>query len=460
MRMFSWGRLILVGIAGLAAPDARADLYSAQAAYSRGDFPRAFQDFRGLAEMGDVRGQEYLAAMYVQGEGVARDNVLGYSWAKIAQENGGGKVTELIISQIEPHLREAQTRAANALKAEFGKDAIAKRWLPEPEKPFVKPGCRLHWPTNYNDFYPEEGKKRGFSGTIMVGFTVGVDGRAHGTRVWFATPKDLFDDAARALIMASTFDAKRVDGVAVPCAMHALVKFISSTRSNLGDQEIKKSFSEVRPAALAGDPAAEAVYGILLATRAELNPKNEPFLPWLTRAAQAGVPAAQYMLAMCILDGHAAAQDDVKGMAWLNKAATNGDADAQSALAYYLLQSDRPGDDAQALQWLEKSAAAVNRDGVYALAALLASSPNPALRNPPRALELVKALKPEIDALPTALEIRAAAHAFVGNFAAAQYDQRYAIRKAKVLKWDVVPLENRLSVYVAGQTWAGNLSAL
>ena len=166
MRMFSGAGLVLAGVAVLAAPAALADLYSAQAAYSRGDFPRALQDFRELAEMGDVRGQEYLAAMYVQGEGVARDNVLGYSWAKIAQENGGGKVTELIISQIEPHLHEAQMRVANALKAEFGKDAIAKRWLPQPEKPFVRPGCKLQWPTNANDFYPEEGKKRGFSGNI------------------------------------------------------------------------------------------------------------------------------------------------------------------------------------------------------------------------------------------------------------------------------------------------------
>jgi TonB family protein len=460
MRMFSGVAVALAGLAGPGAPAAWADLYSAQAAYTRGDFARAFQDFRELAELGDVRGQEYLAAMYVQGEGVARDNVLGYSWAKIAQENGGGKVTDLIVSQIEPHVREPEKQKAAALKAQFGKAAIATRWLPEPEKTSTQQACKLQWPRNPDAYYPEEGEKRGFSGKIMVGFTVGADGRAHNARVWFATPKDLFDDAARAVILASTFKLKLVDGIAVPCRMHAMVRFINNHPRKYGDQEIEKSFKEVQPGAVAGDPAAQAVYGILLATRPELNPKDEAFLPWLTRAAQAGMPAAQYMLAMCILDGYQTKRDETKGLAWLNKAATNGNADAQAALADYLLHSGKPGDDAQALQWLEKSAAAVNRDGIYAFAALLATSPNPALRDPNKALDVVKPLKPEVDALPTALEIRAAAQAFVGNFEAAQSDQRHAIRKAKALNWSTAPLENRLNAYAAGQTWTGDLFAL
>ena len=460
MCIFSWTRLVLTLALGLVSQLAHADLYKARAAYARQDFAGAFELYRELAEMGELRGQEYLAAMYVSGEGVARDNVLGYAWAKIAQENGGGEVAQMIITQIEPHVGPAAKQKAAALQAQFGKEAIAKRWLPGPDVPNAPtPDCKMKGPANPDMFAPLAGQTRGFSGRIMVGFTVGADGRAHNARVWFATPKDIFNDAARAVILASTFVPKVADGLAVACPMHAMVRFGLTGRTAYGDLEIKKNFNEIKPKALAGDPASQAVYGILLATRGELNTPHEEFMPWVTRAAQAGVPAAQYMLAMCILDGYSAEQDETKGLAWLNKAATNGDADAQSVLADYLLRSGKPGDDAQALQLLEKSAAAVNRDGVYGLAALLATNPNPALRDPKRALVVVSALKPESDALPMALEIRAAAQAFAGDFEAAQRDQKHAMRKAKALQWDPSPLQKRLDVYVAGRTWTGDLFA-
>src|SRR5213075_2590788 len=106
-------------------------------------------------------------------------------------------------------------------------------------------------------------------------------GRPRNPRVWFATPKDVFDDAARAVTFASTFEPKVVNGVAAPCPMHMMVSFGFEGRGNFEDPEIKKSFGAVKPLALAGDPTSQAAYGILLATRTELNPRGEPFLPWI-----------------------------------------------------------------------------------------------------------------------------------------------------------------------------------
>jgi len=458
MNKISWARLVLMLSLGVAAPFAQADLYSAQAAYAKQDFAQAFELYRELAEMGDVRGQEYLAAMYVSGEGVKRDNVLGYGWATIAKENGGGEVAQTIITQLEPHVTPKARERTAALQSEFGKEAIAKRWLPADYLRAPVPPCKFKVPANPDLYYPQEAIKRGFSGNIMVAFTVGADGRGHNVRVWFATPKDLFDDAARAVVMASTFEPQVANGVVVPCSMRIKVKFVMRG-AGAGDEEIRKSFEEVRPKALAGDPVSQAVYGILLATRSDLNKDNDNFMTWLTRAAQAGVPAAQYMLGMCIFDGYAAQHDPPKGLAWLNKASTNGNADAQAALANYLLRTAVPGDAALALQWLEKSAAAGNREGTYALAALLATNTDAALRDSKRALTLVEVLKPDFDALPTAVEIRAAARAFTGDFGAAQGDQRRAIRKARALGWDIAPLQKRLDAYLAQQSWTGDLSA-
>jgi TPR repeat protein len=54
----------------LATFPARADLYSAQVAYKKGDFATAFQQFKELAELGQPKAQLDLAVMYARGEGV------------------------------------------------------------------------------------------------------------------------------------------------------------------------------------------------------------------------------------------------------------------------------------------------------------------------------------------------------------------------------------------------------
>src|SRR5262245_21958637 len=95
--------LTLACIAMVLAAPVRADVYDACRAYGQKDFPRAFEKFRELAELGQVESQEFLVDMYVRGEGTERNNVLAYAWAKIAKENGS-KNAHLVIDQLEPHL--------------------------------------------------------------------------------------------------------------------------------------------------------------------------------------------------------------------------------------------------------------------------------------------------------------------------------------------------------------------
>ena len=45
--------------------------------------------------------QENVAAMYVAGEGVKRDNVLGYGWALISRENGGGDAMHSMLGDFD-----------------------------------------------------------------------------------------------------------------------------------------------------------------------------------------------------------------------------------------------------------------------------------------------------------------------------------------------------------------------
>ena len=92
MRTIGWRALLLCVV--LAPMPASADLYQAAAAVEKQDLARAFELYRELAEMGQPVAQENLAVMYVNGEGVKRDNVLGYAWASMALENGGGEGCE------------------------------------------------------------------------------------------------------------------------------------------------------------------------------------------------------------------------------------------------------------------------------------------------------------------------------------------------------------------------------
>jgi len=149
-----------------------------------------------------------------------------------------------------------------------------------------------------------------------------------------------------------------------------------------------------------------------------------------------------------------------KGRAWLERAAAAGQVDAQLALANYLLMPGPDADVAAATGWLEKASASGNREAGYRLAALFATSPDPAKRDPQRALELLAKVMDDVDTDPTTYEIRAAAKAALGNFEEASRDQKRAIAFAKRLGWDPVPQRTRLDKYESGVAWTGDLFAL
>ena len=106
--------------------------------------------------------------MYVNGEGVKRDNVLGYAWAAIAKEGGGGEAAAGIIAQLEPHLNAAARSRVAEVQARFGKAALQERLLPKPYDPAAKSKrvCTVRVPANPDAFYPRDAKRQGISGSV------------------------------------------------------------------------------------------------------------------------------------------------------------------------------------------------------------------------------------------------------------------------------------------------------
>ena len=457
----SWA-VVACAIGLTAAPAVRADLYQAAAALEKQDLPRAFDLYREIAELGHGGAQETLAIMYVNGEGVSRDNVLGYAWAKLALANGGGDSAKSIVSQIEPHLKEPTRARVADIESRFGPEALRKRILPVPMSPAEvaaasKPNttaCRMRSPADPNLFYPQEAKRQGITGTVLIEASVEPDGSARAPRVWYSFPAEAFDAPGRAVALSSNYSPRIEDGKPVACSILFKVRFRmtgggSDDIANAGSREI---LADVKARAFAGDPMAQLSYGVILSMYSELNKENDSPEDWFLKSAQAGFAPAQYLVALRLLKGSACAKDEAKGRFWLERAAHGGNVDAQTVLARQLL---RAGADAasrdQAFEWLQRAASSSHREAKFRFASLLSVWPDKARRDPVKALTLLAEVKDTFDYDPAFHEVRAAAFAAQGDFKAAMNAQQRAIHLAHKLDWDTRREKARLAGYEKGE---------
>jgi TPR repeat protein len=75
---------VLVGFAALA----HAGFDEGKAAHDRGDYAKAYKEFRVLAEQGNAKAQNNLGAMYAKGQGVAQDYMQAVKWYRKSAEQG------------------------------------------------------------------------------------------------------------------------------------------------------------------------------------------------------------------------------------------------------------------------------------------------------------------------------------------------------------------------------------
>ena len=172
----------------LAPIPAWADLYSAAAATEKQEFAKAFELYRELAELGQPEAQENLAVMYVNGEGVKRDNVLGYAWAAIAMENGGGEAAKGIVTQLEPHLTDSGACPRRGNPVEVRQGSVGENsCFPCVAFPanYRSAGLQHQYGfANPDNYYPREARnRRGSQGdTLVEVHWLYGDGRAHDPR--------------------------------------------------------------------------------------------------------------------------------------------------------------------------------------------------------------------------------------------------------------------------------------
>ena len=141
------------------AGSAWADFADGMAAYNRGDYATAFQEWLPLAEQGDAEAQYkfgtlyhngygvsknnieaikwyrkaaeqgheqaqyflggmYLRGMYLRGEGIPTNYLKAYMWYSIAKANGSG-LASMWLYKLEEHIGPAQIAKAQALTNEY-----------------------------------------------------------------------------------------------------------------------------------------------------------------------------------------------------------------------------------------------------------------------------------------------------------------------------------------------------
>jgi TonB family protein len=453
----AWFAASVLFTLAIGAIPAWADLGSAAAAYKKGEYAGAFQQFKELAELGQPDAQLDLAIMYARGEGTTISNTYAHAWASLASANGESRAATLR-ERLESELTPTSLQISSEIQAQYSQAALDKRLMPRflkgreyedrdpvrPSKPFIPS-------------YPPGAQRQGVQGEAYVEFVVAPDGHPRIPRILYAVPTGFFEDAVRDSVMRSIYLPARINGEPVATPVSVFYNFkMDVSIDQYGDLE--RRVKDTLKKAEAGDPAAQMLYGMMIAGLPQLKQTYDKALPWFLKAAQAGAPYAQYQIGTGLLSGRGCQCDAGKGEIWLEKAAQADQPDAQVSLAEYLLKGN-PDKEAirGATVWLERAAKQGNSAAKLRLSAILAASPLKEFRDPGRALVLADSLEHELKHDPTLWEIRAAARASRADFKAATKEQTQAIAEAKRLGWDLSQLNQRQAAYASAQPWTGDL---
>jgi len=443
----------------IGATPAWADLGSAAAAYKKGEFASAFQQFKELAELGQPEAQLDLAIMYTRGEGTTISNTYAHAWASLASTNGESRATTLR-ERLESELTPTSLQISSDIQAQYSQAALDKRLMPRflkgkeyedrdpvrSSKPFIPS-------------YPPGAQREGIQGEAYVEFIVAPDGHPRIPRILYAVPTGFLEDTVRDSVMRSIYLPARLNGQPIATTVSVFYNFkmdVSIDHYGNLEQRVKATLKKAE----AGDPAAQMLYGMMLAGLPQLKQTYDKALPWFLKAAQAGAPYAQYQIGTGLLTGHGCQCDTGKGEIWLAKAAQSDQPDAQVSLAEYLLKGNPDQESiGGAVVWLKRAAKQGNSAAKLRISAILAANPLKKFRDPTRALALADGLEHELKHDPSLWEIRAAANASRADFRAATKAQAQAIVEAKRLDWDLTQLNQRQAAYASAQAWNGDLLA-
>ncbi len=427
-------------------------------AYGKGDYKTALPIFERLAELGHHNAQFNVGVMYLNGQGVEKDEAKAYAWFSLAAESGEQEWNDVRDKVFKIIPSSQKTKADNLeqiLRKDYGQEALNMSLIPELTEPGIE-YCKIE-KTKWDDpVYPRTALLEGKQGWVDFAYTVTKYGDVKDFAIVESIPKGEFVRAAVKTIRTFKYDPPLVNDVNVE--VHGVGQRIQYTltgeRTEAYAEKLHKYSVELLEKAESEDPVSQYAYGYVMATHPDLQMSNREAYEWYLKAAQGGFAPAQYAIGRGLMYGIGCEFDYSKSIEWLTKSAKSDYPYAQVLLGRNLLSL---GNDMEKLKqglfWLEKAA---DNDFVVAkmtLAWTYATHYDKTLHNPTKALELANSTYEDYYDQVTAYETLAAAYAANDEFKKAVKYQKKAFKKAKRLDWNLEDISNRLAAYKNGKPW-------
>jgi TPR repeat protein len=338
---------LALGVFLLALPALAGKLSDGVAAYEAGDYSKALEILRPLAEQGKHQAQAYVGVMYFEGRGVPKDYAEGIRWLRPAAERGD----EVAQYQLGIAYRDGNGAPENA--------AEAFKW-------FEKAADQDHVKAQTNVGY-------------LYAIGQGVNKNETEAFKWFRKAAERNDPYAQdklGIAYRDGFGVEKDDREAVRWFRKAAEQGHADAQANLGGmyafgRGIDKDASDAQrwflKAANQGVPWAQNNVGIAYRDGKGTHKNEAEAVKWFRKAADQGYAEAQGNLAGMYRDGRGVTQEYAEALMWYHKAAEQDVTWAQVSLAMMLFHGQGTAKDyAEAGHWLEKAAQSGHKDAKVA----------------------------------------------------------------------------------------------
>jgi TPR repeat protein len=458
--MISRSRLALL-LALLFPLHSAADFSDAMVLYQKQDFSAAFEEFTGLAGLGDHAAQFNLGVMYYKGQSVEKDVMRAYAWMALATQGGDAdwtRVSKKIFDRFDDDEKLLAKNEREGLFAEYSDAAIMARLAPvlssngDENNHLARVRTVLPKYPNSMEFL----RKGGF---VDIVFAVAVDGSTRNYGIVNYSERGFIQNAIDTL-KEWRYEPLKINGKPVEIyGQQIRINYLFA--DEFSELKVKNFIEDNKKKAEAGNANDQYNYALLLElvpTYTKIKIDQSDANHWYWKSATAGFSRSQFSLGRNLLYGKACTADSTKSLFWLQKAAENGATDAQYLLAIEMLSGARLAkNEVAAHKWLQKAADGGNQNAQLKLAWLLVTNADKNLRDAATATRYLAKVSDEYLDRLTYFETKAAVAAEQADFDAALKWQQQAAEEAKRFDMPMDVVSARFTVYQAHHAWVESL---
>lgn len=439
-----------------------ANFNTAMEIYTDKRFDEAKVAFETLSAIGDRASLFNLGVMYYRGEAVVSDPVMAYVLMRLAAGDDSEEFSK-VAAKIYGTFDDQQKNEAKSVMLEmeliYSDEAITQSIFPSPLEdeecaPELLPLLKVA------PMYPRSEQFQGRMGMTIAEYTVSPQGYVRDIYVERSTNRNF--------TKASVKSAKRfrytppIDGKPIFGTANKFTFMIET--SGDGDRvstgTIRSSIEKLKSSAEQNDAVSQYSYARALndyrtfqSYLGDMDLQYREANMWFEKSAKNGLANAQYVLGKNMMEGRGCEVDEENGLKWVKAAAVAGYSPAQQMLAHRFSQSDQS--TLAVMSWLRGAALSGYSPAIVELAWELATTHIAELRDANESLSLLEGDTSGYYDDVRVLEIKAAAHAMLGDYKKAMKLQKKAIGLADDLEWSIPIMHERLGLYEHEEPWVG-----